>query len=116
MVCGEKPEPLAVPTAINISWSMDFIHDPLEDGRNCRLFNVIDDYNRECLGIEVDLSLPSECVVRVLDQISEWRGKPRQIRRYYGPEYISATLTTWAENKVLHGSLSSPATRSKTRM
>jgi len=85
---------------------MDFMHDPLEDGRNYRLFNVIDDYNRECLGIEVDLSLPSERVVRALDQI----------RRYYGPEYISATLAAWAENKVLHWSLSSPATRSKTRM
>jgi len=44
---------------------MDFIHDPLEVGRNCRLFNVIDDYNRECHGIEVDLSMPSERVVRV---------------------------------------------------
>lgn len=54
-----RPEPLAVPTSINTSWSMDFMHDQLEDGRSYRLFNVIDDYNREGLGIEVDLSLPS---------------------------------------------------------
>ena len=54
-----KPEALAVPKAINETWSMDFMHDQLADGRSYRLFNVIDDYNREGLGIEVDLSLPS---------------------------------------------------------
>jgi putative transposase len=86
-----------VPTAINISWSMDFMHDQLEDGRSYRLFNVIDDYNREGLGIEVDLSLPSERVVRALDQIIEWRGKPTQIRCDNGPEYISSTLAVWAQ-------------------
>ena len=50
----EKPQPLAVPTVINASLSMDFMQDQLEDGRSYRLFNVIDDYNREGLGIEVD--------------------------------------------------------------
>ena len=94
-----KPEPLAVPTAINTSWSMDFMHDQLEDGRSYRLFNVIDDYNREGLGIEVDLSLPSERVIRALNQIIEWRGKPLQIRCDNGPEYISATLAAWAEKQ-----------------
>lgn len=93
----EKPEPLAVPTATNISWSMNFMHDQLEDGRSYRLFNVIDDYNREDLGIEVDLSLPSERVIRALNQIIEWRGKPMQIRCDNGPEYISATLAAWTK-------------------
>jgi putative transposase len=88
---------LAVPTAINISWSIDFMHDQLEDGRSYRLFNVIDDYNREGLGIEVDLSFPSERVVRALDQIIELRGKPTQIRCDNGPEYISSTLAVWAQ-------------------
>ena len=74
----EKPEPLAVPQAINEVWSMDFMHDRLEDGRNIRLFNVIDDFNREALGIEVDFSLPSGRVIRSLQQIIAWRGKPQQ--------------------------------------
>jgi putative transposase len=47
----DKPEVLAVPQAINQVWSMDFMHGSLEDGRNIRLFNVIDDFNREALGI-----------------------------------------------------------------
>jgi putative transposase len=63
------PEVLAVPQAINQVWSMDFMHDSLEDGRNFRLVNVIDDFNREALGIEVDFSLPSERVIRFLMQI-----------------------------------------------
>jgi hypothetical protein len=61
--------PLAVPQGINQVWSMDFMHDKLEDGRDLRLFSVIDDFNREALGIEVDFSLPSERVIRALKQI-----------------------------------------------
>ena len=95
----EKPLPLAVPTEINQSWSMDFMHDQLADGRSIRLFNVIDDYNREGLGIEVDFSLPSERVIRSLDRIIEWRGKPQAIRCDNGPEYISAVKLAWAEKR-----------------
>ena len=76
----ETPRPLAVPEAINEVWSMDFMHDNLDDGRQYRLFNVLDDFNREGLGIEVDLSLPSARVIRSLEQIIEWRGKPKAIR------------------------------------
>lgn len=93
----EKPEPLAVPETINQVWSMDFMHDRLEDGRAIRLFNVIDDFNREGLGIEVDFSLPAERVIRALEQIIEWRGQPSALRCDNGPEYISAALRTWAE-------------------
>ena len=85
-----------MPEAINECWSMDFMHDQLEDGRSYRLFNVIDDYNREGLGIEVDFSLPAARVVRALTRIIEWRGRPRQIRCDNGPEYISGVLAEWA--------------------
>ncbi|WP_404542892.1 IS3 family transposase [Dyella agri] len=95
----EKPQPLAVPTAINQVWSMDFMHDQLADGRNFRLFNVLDDYNREGLGIEVDLSLPAMRVIRSLEQIIQWRGQPEVIRCDNGPEYISGAFLTWAEQR-----------------
>lgn len=88
-----------VPKAINHSWSMDFMHDRLEDGRPIRLFNVIDDFNREGLGIEVDFSLPAERVIRSLDRIIEWRGKPALLRCDNGPEYISTALRTWANRR-----------------
>lgn len=95
----EKPQPLIVPETINDCWSMDFMHDQLEDGRSFRLFNVIDDFNREGLGIEVDFSLPAARVIRSLDQIIEWRGEPRQIRCDNGPEYISGVLAEWATKR-----------------
>jgi transposase InsO family protein len=59
---------------------MDFMSDSLCDGRLLRTFNVLDDYNREGLGIEVDLSLPSSCVIRSLERIIEWRGKQAALR------------------------------------
>ena len=95
----EKPETLAVPEAPNRTWSMDFMADQLADGRSFRALNVLDDFNREGLGIEVDFSLPAERVVRSLNQIIEWRGKPDAIRVDNGPEYISATLLNWAANR-----------------
>lgn len=92
-----KPEAFAVPESINQCWSMDFMHDQLEDGRSFRLLNIIDDFNREGLAIEVDFSLPAERVVRTLNQVIEWRGKLRQIHSDNGLEYISALLAEWAD-------------------
>ena len=58
----------------------DFMHDQLSNRRSIRLCNVIDDFNREALGIEVDFSLPSERGIRSLEQIIAWRGRPCVIR------------------------------------
>ena len=81
----EKPVPLAVPAGINDTWSIDFMHDQLHDGRSIRLFNVIDDFNREALAIDIDFSMPVAKVIRALDQVIEWRGKPLKIRCDNGP-------------------------------
>jgi putative transposase len=93
----QRPAALAVPSAMNMCWSMDFMHDQLRDVRSYRLFNLIDDFNREGLAIEVDFSLPTVRVIRALDQVIEWRGKPQCIRCDNGPEYISHQLATWAK-------------------
>jgi putative transposase len=95
----DKPDALAVPAAPNVSWSMDFMADRLGDGRAFRLLNVLDDFNREGLGIEVDFSLPAERVIRSLDRIMEWRGQPGSIRVDNGPEYVSGKLIAWAEKR-----------------
>ena len=71
---------------------MDFMADRLGDGRAFRLLNVLDGFNRERLGIEVDFSLPAERVIRSLDRIIEWRGKPGTIRVDNGPKCISEKL------------------------
>ncbi len=72
----QVPEPLTIPPHINQVWSMELMHDQLADGCNIRVFDVIDDFNREALDIEVDFSLPCERVIRTLTQIIGWRVKP----------------------------------------
>ena len=98
-IVREVPEPLAVPEAINQTWSMDFMHDQLADGRSFRILNVLDDFNRQGLAMEVDISLPATRMIRSLEQIIEWRGKPVSIRCDNGPEYISGALQAWAEKR-----------------
>ena len=78
---------------------MDFMHDQLSDQRSYYLFNVIDGFNREALGIDADLSLPTERVIRSLEQIIEWWGKPIALRSDNDPEYISHKLQKWAQDK-----------------
>jgi len=73
--------------------------DSLSNGRTFRTLNVIDDYNQEALWIEVDISLPAERVVRVLEQVLDSRGKPTQIRMDNGPELISKLLESWAKEQ-----------------
>ena len=90
-------QPLTVPTELNQMWSIDFMSDSLADGRKFRLLNVIDDYNRQSLAIEVDTSLPSQRVIRVLENLIDQRGKPSNIRTDNGPEFISHQLQIWCE-------------------
>ncbi len=94
---SRHPEPLAVPAMANQCWSMDFMSDSLFCGRRFRTFNVVDDFNREALAIEIDLSLPALRVTRVLERIAAWRGYPKKLRMDNGPEFISVTLASWAE-------------------
>jgi putative transposase len=65
---------------MNQTSSMDFMHDSLECRRSYQLFNVIDDYSRDGLGVEIECSLPSERVIRNLEQVIEWRRKPNLLR------------------------------------
>jgi putative transposase len=88
---------LVQPTHANQSWSLDFMSDSLANSKAFRTLNILDDFNREALWIEVDTSLPAERVVRVLEMLMLWRGKPKQIRMDNGPELISHRLEEWAQ-------------------
>ena len=81
---------------------MDYMADQLADGRSIQTLNVLDYFNREGLCIEVDFSLPAGRVLRNLNQIIEWHGKPQTIRADNGPEYIIGTLMAWAEKHGVH--------------
>jgi putative transposase len=97
-------QPLPKATACNGCWSLDFTADSLADGRSLRTLNVLDDYNREALVVEVAYSLPSQRVIRLLDRLVGEYGKPGRLRCDHGPEFISHILSHWCSvnNVILH--------------
>ena len=95
--------PLEVPKTTNQVWSIDFMSDTLRDGRNYRVLNIIDDYNREALAMFADLSITSVRLISILDELIREYGKPEQIRTDNGPEFISQTLANWCnKNNIEH--------------
>lgn len=90
-------QPLQKQTAMNSSWSMDFMSDSLVGCRKFRTFNVIDDCTREVLAIEIDTSLSSKRVIRTLNRIIEQRGVPKAIRTDNGPEFTSNDFELWCK-------------------
>lgn len=93
---------LAQPIRMNLTWSMDFMEDRLENGRKVRILNIIDDFNREALLMEVDFSFPSSRVIELLKQTIEWRGKPESIRTDNGTEFISHAFENFCSNYIEH--------------
>jgi putative transposase len=89
-------QPLAEPTGANQTWSVDFMTDALSSGRRFRTLNIVDDFTREALAIEVDTSLSGRRVARVLEDLKMKRGLPGQIRSDNGPEFTSRALDQWA--------------------
>jgi putative transposase len=86
----------AKPTTVNQTWAVDFIHDSLFSGRRFRAFAVLDEWSRESLAIEVDISLPGERVTRVLERLRTRRGLPVVIQADNGPELRGRVLDQWA--------------------
>ena len=92
-------EPLVQPIGQNLCWSMDFMHDVLSNGRTFRVLNILDDYNREAIAVEASHGFPAERVVRLLERITLFRGKPSRIRVDNGPEFTSRVFTGWCKEQ-----------------
>ena len=90
---------LSAPSSLNVIWAADFMADALYGGRWFRTFNVIDEGNRQALGIEVATSIPSARVIRVLQQLIEMHGKPAGLRVDNGAEFTAHAFTEWCEKQ-----------------
>jgi len=89
--------PLYVPRHPDTVWSADFMSDALACGRRFRTFNVVDDFNREVLHIEIDTSITSTRLVRVFEQLKAQHGLPQVLRTDNGPEFLGEAFTRWAK-------------------
>lgn len=94
---SRAPVRLEEQATVNGCWSIDFMSDALLSGQRFRTFNVLDDFSREILAVEVDTNLPTARIIRVLDRLAAWRGYPSKLRMDNGPEFISIQLAGWAE-------------------
>jgi len=88
-------QPLLAPARLNDTWALDFMTDALYDGRVFRALTVIDEGNREALGIEIGTSIPSARVIRVLDDLTRLYGRPTRLRVDNGPELLAAAFVEW---------------------
>lgn len=83
------------PLRPNVIWAMDFQFDQTSDGRLLKLLNVIDEYTRECLAIDVGRSIDADGVVTCLERIARERGAPAYVRFDHGPEFIAYAVADW---------------------
>ena len=108
---SRAPVRLEAQTVVNGCWSVDFMSDALMHGQRFRTFNVLDDFSREVLAVEVDTNLPAARIIRVLDRIAAWRGYPTKMRIDNGPELPDGLYNTGLTLSSLN-----PASQRKTHM
>lgn len=88
---------MVTPSSPNITWSIDFVSDKVECGRQFRVLNILDDFNRSAVGQEISMPMPSERVIQLLEKVIWINGKPENIRCDNGPEFISTKFQEWCE-------------------
>lgn len=96
-----EKKPIVVPSALCHTWSIDFMMDRLYEGRPFKIMNILDDYNREALTMELDTSIGSLRVVRALESLKSDGLKPSIIRVDNGTEFTSMNFVNWCtDNEV----------------
>ena len=86
-----------VPIALNVVWSLDFQFDQTRDGKALKLLNVIDEFTREWLAIEVERSITADDVASLLDRLVAERGVPCFLRCDNGPEFAAFAIADWCQ-------------------
>jgi putative transposase len=96
--------PIEIPFEKNKEWAIDFMYDTLANKRQIRSLNIIDHFNRECKGINIQHSFPAVRVIEYLEEIICIHGKPERIRTDNGPEFISKKFQLWLRNNKIEWS------------
>lgn len=91
--------PLEAPAVLNRTWALDFMEDSLYGGRRFRVLNVIDEGNREALAIEIGTSIPSVRVIRLLEELVAYYGRPAMLRVDNGPELTAEVFAEWCRER-----------------
>ena len=91
--------PMLVPNGVNERWSVDFVSDQLATGRRFRVFNVVDDFTRECVLQIVDFSISGQRLANELDRLAATRGLPTTIVCDNGPELTSKAMFLWSQRR-----------------
>ena len=87
---GDVPDP---PERL---WALDFQFDHTADGRTIKMLNVIDEFTRECLAIEVDRSIDADDVVARPGPLARPAGRPPVYVRFdNGPEFVAHAVADW---------------------
>ena len=94
---ASQRQPLTAATSPNQVLSMDFVFDQLANGRRIKCLTIVDDFTRECVDIAVDHGISGAYVVRILDQVSRFRGYPAAVRTDNGPEFTSRAFLAWTQ-------------------
>jgi len=91
--------PMLVPSAVNERWSVDFVSDQLASGRRFRVFNVVDDFSRECVLQIVDFSISGQRLVNELERLVATRRLPKTVVCDNGPELTSKAMFLWSQRR-----------------
>ena len=92
-----RPVPSGIASRPNQCWSMDFVSDKLGDGRSIRILTVVDQFTRECVGLEADRWMTGGKVAQVLEGAKQERGSlPESITVDNGSEFSGRALEVWA--------------------
>lgn len=85
----------------NQIWTYDFVFDQSLSGKSLKMLTLIDEYTRECLAVEVGISITSEKVRTILQRVCLERGFPEMLRSDNGSEFIGQAVNLWlAENAI----------------
>ncbi len=85
----------------NQVWTYDFVFDQSLSGKRLKMLPLIDEFTRECLAVEVGISITSEKVREILKRVCPEKGFPKLIRSDNGSEFIGQAVNSWlAENGI----------------